>query len=330
MTAHLCTADEIMQLARGFQKSRVLLSAFELGIFTALGARQRSSREIAEALHTDPRATDRLLNALCALGLLAKHEGCFANTPATAEFLVQGNPGFLSYLSHANNLWQTWSTLTEAVRRGTSVADRPLAERGEQWREAFIAAMHNSGSRCAPEVVGLLELSGVSRVLDVGGGSGAYSMEFVRARPGIRPTVFDLPEILPLTRRYVADCGMTSMIDFLPGDLATADLGAGYDMVFVSSIVHMFSLADNQAFVAQCVAALNCGGQLVIKDFVVNEDRTQPTDAALFALNMLVGTAAGDTYTEREIRGWMEQAGLHALHRKDTSFGSALIVGRKP
>jgi SAM-dependent methyltransferase len=123
---------------------------------------------------------------------------------------------------------------------------------------------------------------------------------------------------------------MTDSIDFLPGDLVEDDFGSGYDLVFVSSIVHMFSPADNQTFVAKCAAALNSGGQLVLKDFVVGEDRTQPADAALFALNMLVGTVAGDTYTEGEIRAWMEQAGLHNIRRIDTSFGSAIITGRKP
>jgi len=325
----MTTADEIRQLSRSFQKSRVLLTAFELDIFTAIGDSRRSSSDIAESLNTDPRATDRLLNALCALGLLEKAGGLFANTPATATFLVRGQSDFLSYLSHSINLWETWGTLTEAVRRGTSVADSSIAKRGDQWREAFIGAMHISAARCAPEVIGLLDLSGVTRILDVGGGSGAYSMEFVRARPESRVTVFDLPEVVPLSRRYIAAGGMSEKIDVCPGDLQTDDLGANYDLIFVSSIAHMFSLDDNRAFIGKCAAALAAGGQLVVKDFIVNEDRTQPPDAVLFALNMLVGTKAGDTYTEAEIRSWMEDAGLGHIQRKDTSFGSALIIGRR-
>jgi SAM-dependent methyltransferase len=219
--------------------------------------------------------------------------------------------------------------LTAAVRRGTAVADRPITERGEKWREAFIGAMHNFASRRAPETIGLLDLSGVRRVLDVGGGSGAYSMEMIRVSDRLRATVFDLPEVIGLSQRYVAEGGQGEMIDFLPGDLQTDDFGRGYDLVFVSSIVHMFSPDKNVELTAKCAQALKPGGRLVIKDFIISEDRTWPPDAALFALNMLVGTQAGDTYTEAEIRAWMEQAGLTNIERKDTSFGSALIIGKR-
>jgi len=323
------SAEDIMALARNFQKSRVLLTAFELGLFTCLGGKRKSSAEVAAAVKTDARATDRLMNALCALGLLEKSNGLFANTPAAAECLVEGQPRYLANLAHSVNLWDTWSTLTDAVRRGTAVADRPTEERGKQWLEAFIGAMHTFASQRAPEVVGMLDLSGVTRVLDVGGGSGEYAMELVRTRETIRPVVLDRPEVIPFTRKYIEQNGMTDKIDTVMGDFKTDDFGQGYDMVFVSSIIHMISPGENQSLIGKCARALNPNGQLVIKDFIVSEDRTHPADVALFALNMLVATEKGDTYAGSEVCSWMETAGLSRIERKETGFGGTLIIGRR-
>ena len=328
-TTNGLSVDEIMQLARSFQRSRVLLSAFELRLFTILGDEQKSSLEVAEILRTDARATDRLMNALCALRLLEKRDWLFANTPQAAECLVEGKPRYLSYLAHSVNLWETWSTLTEVVRQGGSVADRAISKRDKKWRAAFIGAMHSFATARAPEVIGLLDMAGVVRILDVGGGSGAYAMEMVRVREGVEPIVFDLPQVIPLTQQYLEQNDMKGKIKTRAGDFKTDDFGKSFDMVFVSSIAHMNSPEENNGLIEKCVRALNHGGQLVIKDFTVSEDRTHPPDAALFALNMLVGTAAGDTYTEAEVSSWMISAGLSEIERKGTSFGSTLIIGRK-
>jgi hypothetical protein len=124
--------DNIRDIAYAFQRSRVLLTAYELGLFTALGDESKLSAEVATILKTDPRATDRLLNALCAIGLLEKNDGMFSNTPAASRFLVQGKPGYMAGLMHTVNLWDTWSMLTPAVRQGKSVGRPPVNERGEK------------------------------------------------------------------------------------------------------------------------------------------------------------------------------------------------------
>lgn len=187
----------MMELSRAFQGSRIFLTAYELDIFTVLGDEEKSSEEIARAIEADHRGTDRLLNALCALELLFKSDGKFSNSPAAAQFLVKGKPGYQAGLMHAVHLWDSWSTLTGAVRNGGLVRQRAVGERDDQWFVAFIAAMHGRAANEAPKLIGGLDLTGVSRVLDVGGGSGAYSMAFVHAGKDIRATVFDLPNIVP-------------------------------------------------------------------------------------------------------------------------------------
>jgi SAM-dependent methyltransferase len=317
-------------MANAFQRSRVLLTAYELGVFTVLNDEWRTSAEVADALETDARATDRLMNALVAVGLLEKREGQFTNSPAAAAFLVKGRPAYLAGLGHTAHLWQTWSGLTDAVRRGTGTVGDEVNERGEQWLRAFIAAMHWRAREMADPIVGMLDLAGVSRVLDVGGGSGAFSMAFVRAGGGIHAVVYDLPNVLPLTRTYVEWAGCAAHVSTVAGDYRRDDLPGGFDLVFLSAIVHANSFDENRRLVRQCAAALNPGGQVVVLDQIMSEDRTAPLPGAMFALNMLVGTGGGDTYTEKEVGAWLEAAGLGDITRKDTAFNNALVIGRKP
>ena len=322
------TPKPIMELAMAFQHSRPLLTAFELGLFTALGDEARTSEATAEALDTEPRATDRLMNALVALGLLEKRSGRFSNTPLAAKYLVKGRQEYMGGLGHTNHLWDTWSRMTEVVRAGHPSGLAETNDRGDDWLRPFIAAMHFRARQNAGEVMSLLDLDGVSKVLDLGGGSGAYAMSFVRAGRGIAAVVFDLPNVLPLTRMYVAQEGLAAEVTTVAGDYLTAPLGDGYDLVFMSAVIHSNAADDNRILFRKAAAALNPGGQIVVQDFLMNEERDGPVTAALFALNMLVGTPEGDTYTESEVRSWMTEAGFRSITRKDTTFGTNLIFGR--
>lgn len=323
------TPLDIFEMVFAVQKGRALLTAYELGVFSALGDGEKTSGEVAQAIAADPRSTDRLMNAICAIGLLEKRDGLFSNTPFAANFLVKGKPGYITALQHSVHLWDTWTTLTAAVREGKTVVAGHIDGRGDEWLTAFIAAMHYRAYATAPGVVGLLDLSGVARVLDLGGGSAAYSMAFVRAKEGITSTVFDLPNVVPLTRQYIESEGLSDRIDVVVGDFNEDELPAGYDMVFLSAIIHSNSFEQSRELIKKAAGALNPGGQVVVQDFIMDEDRTGPPFGALFALNMLVGTECGDTYTESETAGWMKDAGLRDIERKDTKFRTALIVGRK-
>jgi precorrin-6B methylase 2 len=321
--------DEIREIAYGFQRSRVLLTAYELDLFTAVGQGDKPSCEVAVDIGTDVRATDRLMNALCAMGLMTKKDGKFSNTPVASHLLVRNSPEFMSGLMHTVHLWNTWSTLTQAVRQGTAVSGRQVNSRGEEWVTAFIAAMHDRASKQSPTVVAQIDLSGVSRVLDVGGGSGAYAMAFVRAGHGIRATVFDLPNVVPLTKTNIEEEGLSDKVDTVSGDYLKDNLGTGFDLVFLSAIIHSNSSDQNRSLIQKCAHALRPGGRVIVQDFIMSEDRISPAHGVFFALNMLVGTDAGDTYTEAEVHTWMEEAGLREISRKGTPFGTTQIVGRK-
>jgi cyclopropane fatty-acyl-phospholipid synthase-like methyltransferase len=189
--------------------------------------------------------------------------------------------------------------------------------RDAQWTEAFIAAMHRNGSMMARAALGQLHLGRARTMLDIGGGSGAYSIAFAEANPQLTTVVFDLPHVLPLAEGYIRQAGLGTRITTFAGDLRTHDFsGIGtFDIVLLSNICHMLDTAENRDLLRRCFPATAPGGWLVIRDFVINEDRTTPKQAALFALNMLVGTRGGSTYSEAEYRAWLLEAGYPTVER---------------
>ena len=323
-------SDRIWEMARGFQASRVLLTAVELGIFPALADGPKTSGQTAAKIGADARATDRLMNALVVLGLLEKRGDGFNNGPLASESLVPGRPQYMGgALGHLLSLWRSWSTLTEAVRTGTCAPSRTSAP--DVFFRPFIAAMHYNAENNAPAVMSQIDLSSVRRTLDVGGGSGAYSMAFCRAKPELQAVVFDRPEVVPLTRDYAAAAGLERRISTVEGDFTRDELPHDFDLAFLSQVLHSNSREENAALMKRVARALNPGGQIVIQEFVVDEGRTSPPQPVLFALNMLVGTEAGDTYTESEIRGWLDAAGFRRPRRVDVpGRGTTLLLASKP
>jgi predicted O-methyltransferase YrrM len=319
--------DQIIEMVSAFQKSRIILTAFELDVFTVIEGGRATSGEVATLLHADERAVDRLLDALCALGFLVKEKGRFANTSLSRRYLVKGSEEYLSRIGHTLNVYRTWGTLTEAVKKGTSVTNKDY----DQFSLVnFIEAMHFRARKTADRLVSHIDLAGVERVLDVGGGSGVYSMAFALAKPGLRSVVYDLPRVTELARKYIDAAGLTDRVSTMEGNYNSDDFGAGYDLIFMSAIVHINSYDENAALVAKAFRSLNPGGAIVIQDHLMEDDRTAPVRGALFALNMLVNTQKGDTYTEQEMRQWLESAGCVGVQRIPTGMENDLMIGKKP
>jgi len=321
--------EQILSATGAFMRSRIILTAFELGVFSALGETGGTTAQVAEAVGADQRAVNRLLNALGALGLVTKREGMFFNAPLAARCLIQGRPEYLAGLGHQLTLWDAWGTLTEAVRQGR-FQPQAMTNTGRDDVRGFIALMDHHARDLSPEVVGFLDLSWVERVLDLGGGSGAYAVAFLRAKEGIKVTVFDRPEVIPLTQEYLNREGLAGRVETMAGDFLKDEIGTGFDLALLSAIIHANSPEENRALLDRAAKALKPGGQVVVRDFIMDEERLAPETGAIFALNMLVNTPGGDTYTETEIRAWLDAAGLVNIERIVTGFGADLLIGRKP
>jgi len=311
----------------------VLLAAVELDLFTAVG-QGCSAREAAARLDTNPRATEALLNALVAVGALIKKSGVFQNTPETARYLTDSSPdNQRPSLMHTVNVWKAWITLTDCVRKGTAVMPPGVEARDAQWTESFIAAMHSNAETAAGPVVREVGTEGVRRLLDVGGGSGAYAIAFAKASPVLHAEVLDLEPVTRIAQKHIRQADLQNRITTKVGDLTKDELGSGYDLVLLSAICHMLGPEENQDLLGRCCRALRPGGRIVIRDFILEPDKTAPKGAALFALNMLVATRNGSTYTEAEYTSWLQQAGFSHVRRPDPSgdlliaTGSVLISG---
>ncbi|MGA7566699.1 MAG: methyltransferase [Terriglobales bacterium] len=326
--------DHLDQMIRGYMPSRCILTALELDIFTAVGD-GATAAQVAASVHADTRAAGMLLNALVALGLMLKSGDDYKNTPESARFFVQSSKdNHRNGLLHTANIWHRWSTLTDAVRRGTRVPmDRQTdghtaRDDNPEWTHNFIAGMQRNAKGRAPIVVQALGISGVRRLLDLGGGSGAYSIAFAKASPDVQCQIIDLPEVLPLTDGYVSQAGVSSQVHLRAGDMLQDDFGSGYDIIMLNAICHMFSEQQNRGIFRQAHQALAPNGRLVVQDFILNPEKTGPLHAALFSLNMLVGTETGASYSEYEYTEWMKAAGFAEIRRIQLPGPSDLIVGR--
>jgi 3-hydroxy-5-methyl-1-naphthoate 3-O-methyltransferase len=321
--------DELMAQMRAFMESRIALTALELDLWSAVG-NGATAADVAAARKLDAAGAERILNALVAIGLMQKRAATFRNVPVTARFLCAGSPDDArDALRHQLSLWRQWSTLTDAVRAGHAVSSPEMAGRGEEWTVPFIAAMHRNAATRAPLMAQAVGASGIHRMLDVGGGSAAYSIGFARANPTLRAEVLDLPSVLPIADQHIAEAGLTDRIATRAGDLRRDDLGAGFDLVLLSSICHMLGPDENRDLLGRSYRALAAGGRVVISDFLLEPDGTSPRQAALFAINMLVGTPSGSAYTEAEYASWLAAAGFTEIRREHLPGPADLMIGTK-
>jgi len=321
--------NTIREFAAAFQKSRILLSSFELDIFTAIAESGNSNDQIAKQLKLEGHACERLLNALVSLGFLVKKNNLFFNTPDSFTFLSKKSPDYLGGLMHSNHLWDTWNNLTQVVKTGISAHSSEINVRGDEWLFSFISAMHDRAKKQAPQQLKNINLTGVRSTLDVGGGSGAYSMEFVSKKPDIEATIFDLPNVIPITKKFLDKEGFSDKIKTHSGDYTTDKLPEGFDLVFMSAIIHSNPLETNRELIKKCFVSLNKNGRIIIQDWVMNNDRTQPLAGAVFAINMLVGTESGDCFTEEEVTEMLTGAGFKKISRIEFESGLSQIIAYK-
>jgi (2Fe-2S) ferredoxin/predicted O-methyltransferase YrrM len=318
--------DDLQERILAFEESRVILTALELDLFTAVGDGERAG-DVAAKVRTDARATEMLLNALVAIRLCAKHEDVFRNTPVAKRYFCAASPdNARPALLHIAHLWTSWSSLTDCVRAGTWIQREEIADRGAEWTDAFIAAMHRHATERAPQIIRAVGAADVRRMLDVGGGSGAYSIAFAKANPALAAEILDLATVKPIAQRHIQEAGIAGRVSVRAGNLRSDSLGRGYDLVFVSAICHMLSPEENRDLLGRCFAALTSGGRIVIQDFILEPDKTASKFGALFALNMLVETRAGSSYSQVEYAEWLTGAGFRDIRHVRLPGPASLMI----
>lgn len=322
-------AARIEETLQGFRGARVLLSAIELDLFTAVGM-GATADAVARDRSLDPRATAIVLNALVGLGFLEKRGDEFVNSAeGIATLCAGGERDARAALTHSVHMWDRWSRLTEITRSGKGESAEQRAKRPAGSTEVFIAAMHRHSTSRAASLVSALDLRGVRTVLDVGGGSGGFAIALAAANPGVTVTVLDLPDVTRLTRQYIERAGMSERVVTRDGDiLKDESFGVGYDVVLISSVLHIFSPERCREILRKASRALAPGGRVAIWEFLLDESRVSPLPAALFAVNMLTATEGGNSYTVGDYSSWLRESGLGSIESRRVEGPFGLVVGR--
>jgi precorrin-6B methylase 2 len=318
---------ELFQLGY-YWETKILLTAVSLDVFSALEGRSCTAPEAASKLGADERALGLVLNALVAIGLLTKDADGFANSDVAQRYLVRNRPGYVGHLLLLHDAeWMHWGQLEQAVRTGRSPVTSHVFNTDPELGANVLAVLDRIGQQGGRSLAAGLQLDGVQRFLDLGGGAGTNAIACCTQCPQLQATVFDLPQTLKVTERVVKDAGLDSRIALLPGDFNRDSLGGPYDAILMSDILHYQGPETNAALVKKCAAHLKAGGRLFIKDRFLDESRTSPAWVAAFAVHILVNTERGRCYTVAEAVGWMKDAGLEAIVAME---GTAIVQGTKP
>jgi SAM-dependent methyltransferase len=324
--------EVILGLSRKFMESRIFLTAAELDVFTLLAKNPMSAREIADMLKVTMRGITILLNALVPMGLLEKKDEKYYCQAEVASLLSKDSPAsIMPMVMHTVGGWKRWSDLTEIVRHGSQKTRPAIFDGSTSEQETFIGAMHTIAYRLAPDIIDAIKPGKAKKLLDIGGASGSYTQAFLEASPDMRAILFDLPPVITIAKKRLANTGLYNRIKFVAGDFYKDELPAGQDLALLSAIIHQNSPVQNVELYRKIYRALVPGGRLVIRDHVMNPDHTRPVSGAFFAVNMLVVTPGGNTYSFEEIKASLESAGFIniSLIQPDEQM-SGLVEGFKP
>ena len=313
------TSKEVLDVARSFQPACVLTAAADLDVFSPLHEKPMTAQALASKLGTNPRATTILLDALVALEFLTKQESCYSVPDNVAKLLTEKSANnVLPMVRHLANCLRRWAQLSGVTQTGKP-ADCGPSIRGDAADQAdFIAGMHNISRPIADEVIKRLLPLKFNHLLDIGGASGTWTIAFLRAVPEARATLFDLPPVISMAEQRFAEAGLGDRVTLVPGDFYTDELPYGADIALLGAICHQNSREQNRALFAKVHKALKDGSIVVIRDVVMDPSHTSPKGGALFAINMLVATEGGGTYTFDEYRQDLCEAG----------FGEVILVHR--
>ncbi len=337
--------EELFQASSAFQQSCVLAAAAELDCCTIIleHGNALTARALTEKLESDPRGTAALLDALTALGYLDKsgpaEAAVYSVKERFKEYLDSRHPStFIPIIRHMACVQRGWTQLAHAVKDGRPPERQHSILGEEQDKVSFIQGMNSIARTLIDGVIQSLKQAGVLsfgrediRFLDIGGASGTYTLAFLQALPAAHGTLFDLPVGVNEAQKRFAGTEFESRVRLVTGDFYKDELPQGFDFAWISAIIHQHGRAESRELYRKALRALNPGGKVAVRDFIMGPDRTAPTAGALFGINMLINTKTGMVYTFDEVKEDLEAAGFVQVSLAvpaDTM--AAVVVAQKP
>ena len=329
MTEEKLNPEKILKLSGSYWEACTLHAGVKLDVFTIIGKDHLKGEDVADKLKGDKRGVKMLLNALSAMDLLVKKKDIYSNTPLSSTFLSKDSSRYMGHIIlHHHNLIESWSCLDIAVRSGRSVRQR-VTHTNEEQRENFLMGMFNLAMNLAPVLAPKVDLSGRRHLLDLGGGPGTYAIHFCMNNPRLKATVYDLPTTRPFAEKTIAKFKLQNRIDFKDVNYLEQDIKGIYDVVWLSHILHGEGPENCRNIIGKAVSALEPGGMILIHDFILNDSMDGPLFPALFSLNMLLVTPSGQSYSEKQIRDMLSDAGVREIRRIffESPNDSGIITG---
>ncbi len=324
-----------MQFAWGYTAPLVVEAALQHRVFDLLDGLPRTSGELAALTGASPRGLKLLLNALLGLQLVTRTADRYALTAESAAFLVSTKPGFHGaiFRHFCRQLLPNWLQLPEVVRTGKPANAVNGQAAGPEFFADFVEALFPLSYPAAQKLgehLGLSRSNGAISVLDIGAGSGVWGIGLARQSPQVRVRAVDWPQVLEVTRRVATRHGLDGRLTTVPGDLLEADFGTGHQVATIGLILHSEGVERSRQLLRRTFAALAPGGTIAIMEFLCNDDRTGPPPALMFAVNMLVHSEVGDTFTFPEISAWLREAGFVNPRLLEVPAVSPLVLATKP
>jgi hypothetical protein len=329
MTPRQWHPGELLELSGAFWKTCVLHTAVKLDVFTAIGDGQLSAETIAKKINGSLKGVERLLNALVAMELLEKSDEAYGNVPTGRDFLSKDSAKYIGHIiMHHHHLVEGWSQLDQTVQSGQPIRTRSSFSK-EEWRESFLLGMFNMAMNLAPQLVPSIDLTSKRHLLDLGGGPGTYAIHFCLHNPSLKATVFDLPTTKPFAEKTIKKFKLADRIGFMAGNYVEDQITGTYDAAWLSHILHGEGPEACREIIQKAVSVLEPGAMIIVHDFILNNTMDGPLFPALFSLNMLLGTASGQSYSERQIIDMLSGAGVKDIRRLSlqTPNDSGIIIG---
>ncbi len=334
-TIPITSFKQFREVAYAFRLPRILFSALELNLFNNMESRNWTIPQLAKRLKVSQRGLTILCRNLASVGLLVKSQSGYHVAPFSKRYLQKVSPDFRGdYLTLMLRQWSEWSHLTEVIRAGQPLESQE-AETPE-YRRSFTWAMHHRSMQSAQDVAQQIALKGAHSFLDLGGGPGTYALAFLKHNPTLQATVMDRPAALEVARTLAQLSSAGTRLTYQAGDFLKEPISGTYDVVWYSNVLHIYSQAENLNVFKKIKRILRPGGRLLIQDTFLHDPKgLRPLEANLFAVSMLLHTDRGNTYSLRDVRAWLQEAGLtrsRIIHLKEGTgdWEGQLIEGRRP
>jgi 3-hydroxy-5-methyl-1-naphthoate 3-O-methyltransferase len=332
--AHV-TPERLLQFGFGYAPPLIIGAAAANGVFDALANGAKTVEQVSAETGASVRGLRAVMNALIGLELLTKDdEGNYSLTPESEAFLVSGKPGTLAgfFPMSMRRLIPLWLKLDDVVRTGQPSEARNTEQPGTDFFQELvenIIPMSFGAANALADHLKIAELKNELRVLDVAAGSGIWGTVLAQRSPRVRVTAVDWAGMIPTTKRIVQKSGVADHFSYIEGDVLEADFGNGYDVATLGHILHSEGEERSRQLLKKTAGALRSGGTIAIGEWLVNDERTEPLNGLMFAVNMLVNTEQGDTFSFNEIEHWLEEAGFKNAHTLEAPGPSPLILATK-